>query len=427
LDLDNKSITVSFKTFGCRQNQYDTDYLKGLFRQEGFHVVEGPKADLVVINTCSVTQRSEAKCRQAIRAAARSGVRVLVTGCYPQVAIRDVEDLPGVIAVTGVKNRKALLDAAVRALSEDTKVVNVEPYSPSEKFQETVVESPSLTRAYLKIQEGCNDFCTYCIVPLTRGPSRTRPLENVMEEAKKLVAKGFKEIVITGTHIGLYPDLPGLIRAVSQIPNLTRLRLSSLEPHDVTPNLLDCLRLPQVCAHLHLPLQSGSARILKSMGRRYDPDFFLRVVEDARAIAPLVGISTDIIVGFPGESDKDFEDTLKLIKEARFSRIHVFKFSARPNTRAFDMPGKVSPKEKQLRSKAVIALGRELSFAFHRKHIGKAFETLIEDKESHDGLLEGLTRNYVRVYVEGPESLRGSLVGIVPSKASPDGVLAKVR
>jgi len=426
--------TVSFKTFGCKLNQYDTDFLKQVFDDAGYRVQESGASDLVVINTCAVTSRSAAKCRQAIRRAARSGARVLVTGCYSQVAKDEIENIPGVVAVTGVPDRHSLVEIAEKALRTGEVVVDVKSYHKDLAFEETPVREPSLTRVFLKIQEGCNDYCTYCIVPYARGPSRSRPLESILSEARHLVEQGYKEIILTGTHIGLYGqdlpgndvDLPTVIRRLAEIEGLVRLRISSLEPHDVTPELIHCLRYPQVCQHLHLPLQSGSDRILKMMGRQYDVDTFLNIVDEVRKVAPDIGLSADIIVGFPGETQEDFEDTLEVIKRVRFSRLHVFKYSARLGTPAYKFPGKVPGNLKTKRSQAVIALGQELSLDFHRKLIGREVEVLVEDDRARDGLLQGVTRNYVRTWFQGPDTLKGDIIEVRGRKSLAQGLLCDI-
>ncbi len=424
---------VGFKTFGCKLNQYDTDYLKQIFHDAGYVVTEREPFDLLVVNTCTVTSRSAAKCRQAIRRGVRSGAKVLVTGCYSQVAKEEVENIPGVIAVTGVLDRQSLVDVAETALSSGETTVKVRDYDKFQTFQETPVREPSLTRVFLKIQEGCNDFCTYCIVPYARGPSRSRPVEDILSEARALVKKGYKEIILTGTHIGLFGqdleegkvNLPHVVKMLTQIEGLIRLRISSLEPHDVTPELVHCLRFPQVCNHLHLPLQSGSDKVLKKMGRRYDVKTFLNIVADVRKVRPDIGLTADIIVGFPGETEKDFQDTLEVIKQVKFSRLHVFRFSARPGTPAYKFPGKVSGNEKNLRSRAVIALGEELSLNYHRRLLGEDLEVLVEDDRTRNGLLQGITRNYVKVRFSGPSHLKGKIILVKAVETLPEGLLCE--
>lgn len=428
--------TVFFRAFGCKQNQYETDFLREVFAANGFEVVDAEPADIVVINTCAVTQRGAAKCRQAIRRAARHGARVVVTGCYGQIAPGEVAQIPGVILVTGVHGRDQIVSLVKDALSpggteRDCPLVQVKPHAEGQPFEETPVQRPVLTRAFLKVQEGCDDFCTYCVVPYARGPSRSRPVSAILEEAGGLVERGYKEIVLTGTHLGLYgkgeeqgefPALSEVIRRLCNVPGLQRLRISSLEPHDVTEDLIECLKLPQVCHHLHLPVQSGSDRILKTMGRRYDVSLFLETVRAAREVAPDVGITTDIIAGFPGETEEDFSKTLAVAREAEFSRIHAFKFSARPMTRAYHFPGKVSEKEKERRVSELIGLGKELSVEFHRKHIGRIVEVLVEDERAGNGLLTGLTGNYVRCFLPGPDVYRGQIVLGKAVRESSNGV-----
>lgn len=424
--------TVRFHTLGCKLNQYDADYMKSLFSSRGWRVVEGP-ADVVVVNTCVVTGKAAAKCRQAIRSAVRSGAKVIVTGCYSQVAQEEIKCIPGVAALVGIRDRGEIVDIAQKALDGDGVIVKVRPHEPCEVYEDLEFPEPSLTRAYLKIQEGCDDYCTYCIVPYARGPSRSRPRTHVIAEAKELVARGYQEIVVTGTHIGLYGrDLgePGalseIIRDISMIQGVYRLRLSSLEPHDVDEPLLECLRLPQVCHHLHLPLQSGSDKILKLMGRRYDTAGFARIVEAARKIAPDIGLTTDVIVGFPGESEEDFEKTFNFVREMGFSRLHVFQYSARPGTPASNMPNKVPERVKAVRSQELISLGRELAGRFHRKYVGKAVEVLVEDHRGPDGLLQGVTRNYIHAKMEGPDSLMGKVAQAVVASSSDDMVVCQL-
>ncbi len=450
--------TVSFKTLGCRQNQYDTDYLKETFREKGFQVVESEPSDLVVVNTCAVTTRSAAKCRQAIRAAARTGAKVLVTGCYSQVAADEIARIPGVLVISGVRGRGELASLAERALAEPPSISSeatcvlqdsrepeqttrqlrpimaVTPHEESQPFEETPVPSPTLTRAYLKIQEGCGDFCSYCIVPYARGPSRSRAPHKVLQEARSLIERGYKELVLTGTHLGLYGEdlnhgrttLAGIIKEICMIPGLLRLRLSSLEPHDVTSDLIHCLRYPQVCHHLHLPLQSGSERVLRAMGRRYTAKGFLETLDSVRMVAPDVGISTDIIAGFPGETDQEHQETLDVVGEARFSRIHTFKFSARPGTRAWELPGKIAEKVKASRVSEIIHLGGELSRDFHSKHVGRDVEVLVEDDRTKEGFLTGVTRNYIRCYLEGHDGLKETLQNVRGVSLTPDGVFCEM-
>ncbi len=425
-----KGPTVFVKTFGCRQNQYDTDYLKELFRRRGYRVVEEGPADIVVINTCAVTGRSAAKARQAIRAFARQGAKVVVTGCYSQIAPDQVADLPGVVAVSGVRGKDLALEALEEALKDGPgqTVVKIRPHEKGELFEEAFVEHPTLTHAYLKVQEGCDDYCTYCIVPFARGPSRSRPLKEVLKEAEKLIRMGKKELVLTGTHLGLYgpPPLSTLVKEICRLPGLVRLRLSSLEPHDVDDELLDCLRMPQVCHHLHLPLQSGSDRILKLMGRRYTLASFAKIAESARRIAPDLGLGTDIIVGFPGETDQDFQSTLRALRDIGFSRVHAFRYSARPGTRAAALPGKVPEKEKSTRLKEVLKVARELSLSFHRRYVGVPVEVLVEE-EPYRGMLTGVTRSYVRCWFYGKPDWAGELREMVPTKATSQGLIAATK
>jgi threonylcarbamoyladenosine tRNA methylthiotransferase MtaB len=418
-----------FYTLGCKANLYDTSGLMDQFRQEGWHVDAGheeeregagPGADLYVVNSCAVTTRAEGKSRQLVRRLKREHPLALVAlvGCYPEVhrarrdqaapkdaadpkaAPKDEADL-----ILGTSDRRLLLQRLrERGLGPSP--------APLTVFNRTGLAHGAFagerTRATLKVQDGCEQFCTYCVIPYARGPSRSRPAPEVLEEAAGLARAGFKEIVVTGIHLGFWgvdlgpaPSglrLADLVRDIAAIPGLARVRLSSIEPLEVTDDLIELLASnPRVCRHLHVPLQSGSDTVLARMNRHYTAADYLALVARVRSRVPRLGLTTDVMVGFPGETDEESQATLDTVRQARFSRLHVFRFSRRPGTPAADMPGQVAAAVMKVRSEELIGLGRRLGREFHESLVGQTLEVLVE-RAGPDGS-EGLTDNYVRVFI----------------------------
>ncbi|HHW15551.1 MAG TPA: tRNA (N(6)-L-threonylcarbamoyladenosine(37)-C(2))-methylthiotransferase MtaB, partial [Firmicutes bacterium] len=390
--------TIAFHTLGCKVNQYDTGSVAALFREAGYEVVDfSSPADVYVVNTCTVTGLGEKKSRQMLRRARRQNPRAVVValGCYAQTAPSEVAGIPGVDLVVGTAGRRELVrlvDEARRHRSAASvpesdgrgpgdagggpAAVAVEEYGRTAAFEElgtgAVVER---TRATVKVQEGCRQFCSYCKVPYARGPERSRPPAAVLAEVERLVAAGFSEVVLTGIHLGSYGrdledcpawDLARLAARVAGVPGLARLRLSSVEPTDVTDELIALVREnPVLCRHFHLPLQSGDDAILRRMNRRYTTAEYARVAERIRAAVPEVAVTTDLIAGFPGETEESFARTLAFVQEMAFSRLHVFPYSRRRGTPAAAFPAQVPAPVKRARVDRLIALGRELSFSYN--------------------------------------------------------------
>ncbi|HOV79700.1 MAG TPA: tRNA (N(6)-L-threonylcarbamoyladenosine(37)-C(2))-methylthiotransferase MtaB [Bacillota bacterium] len=416
---------VAFATLGCKVNQYESAALAGLFRQRGYEVVDaGEKADVYVINTCTVTHLSDRKSRQLIRRMSRTNPEavIAVTGCYAQVSPEEVSEIPGVALVVGTRDRGGLVDLVENAAKGRMPLERVSEYTGGEQFEEFAAASvQGRVRAFLKIQEGCSNFCTYCIVPHARGPLRSRRPERVMEEARELVGKGFKEIVLTGIHTGAYGKdlnggvtLAGLLQRLSAVPGLSRLRLSSVEPNDITPELVETLSgMENFCPHLHVPLQSGDDFILKRMGRRYTAWEYARLAEILRENLPGLGLTTDVMVGFPGETGENFDNTLRFVEKVAFSRLHVFKFSPRRGTPAALFEDQVEPPVKEERSRRLIDAGKKLAAGFASRHLGGELDVLVEQRcENSAGLYEGLTGNYIRVVFPGNENLPGRIVRV---------------
>ena len=404
--------TVAFMTLGCKVNQYETETMEGLFRQAGYRVVPFTEsADVYIVNTCSVTMLGEKKSRQLVRRAQRQNEAALiaVTGCYAQLAPDVVGTLPGVRLIVGTQDRGRIVELVEEAAVRPDVLRDVGDIMAADTFEDIpLFAAPERTRAFLKIQEGCQNFCTFCIIPYTRGPLRSRALASVRREAEKIVAAGFREIVLTGIHLGAYGrDLTGTVtladaaRTVLEIDGLQRLRLGSLESVELTPALFTLLRDDRRFArHLHLPLQAGSDAVLQEMHRFYDTAGYERLLARIREEVPGIAISTDIIVGFPGETEAMFQESLAFVRRQEFARVHVFPYSRRPATPAAARSDQVPHPVRRERVKMMQALADEMAADYHGKFIGTIVPVLFETQ--HEGVADGLTDTYIRVYTKGP-------------------------
>lgn len=427
---------VAFTTLGCKVNQYETEVMTGLFQKRGYTVVDfTQKADVYVLNTCSVTHLGERKSRQLIRRASRLNPHavIAVTGCYAQIAPEQLKELSGVSVLVGTKERGRIVDLVEQAAASGTVIDVVTNIMQADTFEEIpLFNMPGRTRAFLKIQEGCTNFCTYCIIPYTRGPLRSRRLESVQAQARELVAAGFKEIVLTGIHLGAYGrDLPeditlaDAVNAVLEIKELQRLRLGSLESVELSAELFAALeRDKRFCPHLHLPLQAGHDAVLKAMNRHYDRAKFARLIEQVKNKVPDVAISTDIIVGFPGETEEQFADGLRFAEGLGFSRIHVFPYSRRQGTPAFSFSQQVSEEIKKERAHRMQKMAQQQARLFQEKFIGRTLPVLFETKS--EGIYDGLTGNYIRVYVKSPDDLHEQIRDVVLKEPYRDGLWGEV-
>lgn len=416
---------IAFYTLGCKVNQADTASMEEIFRAAGYEIVDFNKpADIYLINTCVVTNTGQRKSRQIINRAVRNHPLslVVVTGCYPQTAADEVRAIEGVDVIIGNQERGRIVELVEESLlSKKSKVLdNVQKMTVDTKFEELGVGTETdKTRAFLKIQEGCNQYCTYCIIPYARGPLRSRSLDSIREEVGKLVAAGYKEVVLIGIHLGCYGKelvkndkhitLYDAVQAALSVEGVCRLRLGSLESVEVEPRLLELMaNEPRLCKHLHLPLQSGCDKILKAMHRPYDTARFQALLKDIRAQVPDVAITTDIIVGFPGETEEDFATTLEFARQCGFAKMHIFPYSKRKGTPAESMPDQVDEAVKSERAARLAAVDEELHQEMLQSMLGKTEEVLFEQPVDV-GYMEGLCGPYLRVVVPASPELAGEI------------------
>ncbi len=419
----NKVPRVAFHTLGCKVNQQETDALAAMFCEKGYEIVDfAEKADVYVINTCTVTHLADRKSRQYIRRCMKTNpsARVVVMGCYAQAEHEEVAQIPGVSLVVGSSRKNRIVDWLDEENEQTVPAMKVVDINEQRVFEETGADSViGRARAYLKIQEGCEQFCTYCIIPYVRGPVRSRTADNTLREAHKLIESGFKEIILTGIHVGAYGrdlghdiNLESLLAQLLKITPDVRWRLSSLEPTEVSPEMLELMvQYPNFCPHLHLPLQSGHNEILRAMHRPYTIEQYQEVVGLIRNKVPEIAITTDIMVGFPGETNEHFEAYLRFVQAIAFSDLHVFQYSARRGTPAAQFTGQVRAETKAKRSHVLIEAGRVLSDDYARRFIGRKLEVLVET-DLPDGLCEGHSENYLTVRFGAESAKRGEVVPV---------------
>lgn len=413
-------MKVAFHTLGCKVNQNDTQGLIEIFRGKGYEIVPfGTPADIYVINTCAVTHIGEGKSRQAIRKAAGLNPKavIAVTGCYAQVSPQQIAGIPGVNLVVGMEERPRIVELVDDFLISQCNSVNVQAIEKSSTWINLPASPPHRrTRAFLKVEEGCEQFCSYCIVPYARGKVRSMPLPQVIREFSSLVANGYQEIVCTGIHLGIYgrelgTNLADLLREVLKIEGRYRIRLGSIEPNDFQENLIQLIVNNQkVCQHLHIPLQSGNDRILNLMNRGYDTGYFAGLLEKLRRLNPMIAIGTDLIVGFPGETEEDFLATCNFVRKQGFSRIHVFRYSPRQGTPASTFPGRVPRIVQEERSKKIQEIANHSFLEYAQKFLGVTVEVLFEEQKPFGW--SGLSGEYLRVETKTGLNLKNFFVPV---------------
>lgn len=413
---------VAFCTLGCKVNQYETEAITEMFKKNGYEVVDFEEvADIYIVNTCTVTNLSDRKSRQMIRRAKKNNKDsvIVAVGCYAQVSPDEVLSIPEVNLVIGTKDKGKILEN-INSIKEGQDKFNlVQDIMKTREFEELGVEVyKERTRAFIKIQEGCNQFCSYCIIPYARGPIRSRPVEYVLDEVKKLVLNGYKEIVLTGIHIASYgkdiktTSLLDIIKKVHEIDGVERIRLGSIEPTIITHDFVNEIsKLKKVCPHFHISLQSGCDSTLKRMNRKYTTEEYRASVGLLRDVLKDVSITTDIMVGFPGETDMEFNETVRFLEEISFAAMHVFKYSQRKGTPAADYTEQVSPQKKDKRSNVLIELSSRKTKEFNKRYEGRIMQVLFEqDVKGKGGIIEGLTSNYIKVQCKGEADLNGQIL-----------------
>ena len=413
--------TVAFHTLGCKVNQYDTQAMLEKFKAAGYTVVpfDGP-ADVYVLNTCTVTGTGDKKSMQLTRRLRRQSPNseLVLCGCLAQRMGAELLST-GARLILGTQRRAEVVELLEQAVREGKQICAVEALTQAPFESLTITEQEEHTRAILKIQEGCNNHCTYCIIPSVRGPIRSRPVDEIRAEAERLAQAGFTELVLTGIHLTSYgrdftprQTLLDAIRAVQDVPGVRRIRLGSLEPTVATVEFAQALRtMDKVCPQFHLALQSGSDTVLQRMARRYNMRMYRQAMENLRAVYPMAAFTTDVLTGFPGETEAEFEETRDFIREARYAKIHVFPYSQREGTKAAVMPGQLSNAEKERRARLLIAAGDEMARQYREQWVNEVAEVLLE--EPVNGHWTGYTPEYIAVTLpEGYNGRQGEFVRV---------------
>lgn len=413
--------SVASFALGCKVNQAESEAVAEAFADKGYEIKNiDEAADIYVINTCAVTNFGDKKSRQLLRKVKRLNPNsiVVASGCYAQVESDVVSAIDEVDIVVGTKGRHNIVDAVEKYIEDRQKVCLVGDIMHERDFEPISVRKlAGRTRAYIKVQDGCSQYCSYCIIPYARGPIRSRDEEDILKEVKNLALNGFKEVVLTGIHVASYgkdnhkTDLLSLIKRVNEIDGIERIRLSSVEPNIVTEEFArDLSQMPKVCNHFHLSLQSGCDKTLKAMNRRYTTEKYMDSVNILRKYMPDCGITTDIIVGFPGETEEDFVQSCDFAKKVNFSKIHVFPYSPKKGTPAAVMKNQIPAEIKNKRANELIKISDGMEDEFIKKHIGKVIDVLFE--KSENGYFEGHTSNYIHVKAESKNNIRNMILPV---------------
>ena len=420
-------MKVSTITLGCKVNQYETQAMLNQLLQGGFSACQtGEDADIILLNSCTVTSTSDHKVKQTLHKARREHPHavIVLTGCMPQAFPELAEDLTDADIVLGNSNRSSLLPHILQYLSTRQRIIDIVPHQTKEKFESMSVENfYERTRAFIKIQDGCNRFCSYCIIPYARGRVRSKPLDDLIAEVTQLAEKGYKEIVLTGINLSAFGQdinlhLCDAVEAVCAINGIERVRLGSLEPEQLSEDVIIRLSKQQkLCPQFHLSLQSGCDETLKRMNRHYTTEEYRTIVQNLRNAFDNAAITTDIMVGFPGETEEEFMQSLEFEKEISFSKVHVFAYSQRPGTKACNAPNQITKKVKETRSKQMMHVTNQTKQAFLNQQCGTIQDVLVE-REINTNLYEGYTANYTPVQFHSDKNLCGQLVAVHITKAN---------
>jgi threonylcarbamoyladenosine tRNA methylthiotransferase MtaB len=420
-------MKISYMSLGCKVNEYESVAIINEFLAHGFELASfDSEADVYIINTCTVTSTSDAKSRKMIRQATKRnpGAVVAVMGCYSQLNPEAVKTL-GADIILGTKDRHRLYELVADALKNKNKHYLIEDISKEKAYEEIKINRYlNHTRGFIKIEDGCNNFCSYCAIPYARGRVRSRKAEDVLAEIQALTEQGMKELVLSGINTGAYGkdladyEFPDLLEdIIKETKNLGRIRISSLEVTEITPRFLQVLadHRRYFCHHFHIPLQNGSAGVLKMMNRKYDPEFYLEKITALRALFPDANITTDYMVGFPGETTAMFEEGMDFVRKVNFGEMHIFPYSRRPHTKAFDLPNQVDEISKRFRVNELLNLNRENALNYRRRFNGRELEVLVE--RNTNGLAYGHTSNYLEVEFKSVSAQNNDLVWIRLEKA----------
>lgn len=436
--MEKENKTVSFLTLGCKVNQYDSDAMRTIFLQQGYRAVkEEEEADVYVINTCSVTSIGDRKSRQMVRKIRRKHPQavIAVAGCYAQIAPEIFEAMGDIDVIVGAQNRSKIVEYVEQAQKKEKTINAVKDIMSVTEFENLYVdaEGETKTRAFIKVQEGCDNYCTFCIIPFARGKLKSRKQKDAVEEIRRLVVKGYREIVLTGIHLGNYgrdlhdgTSLATLVEELLRIPNLLRIRMGSIESVELSDDLINLIKdEPRVCRHLHLPIQSGSDAVLRRMNRHYRLPEYKKLISELREKIPGLALTTDLIVGFPGETEENFMETLETLRELRFSAIHVFPYSQRTGTPAAVFPNQVPGDIKKDRVHRVQELEKEISKEYRKTFLQKTVHVLIEEEKN--GYFEGLSDEYIRVSITDKNAEKGRLYSVYVENLTEDGLIGRVQ
>lgn len=405
-------MKVAIYTLGCKVNLYESEVIMNSFKKSGYEIVDfEDDADIVIINTCTVTNTSDKKSRNIIRQAVKKheNAVIVVMGCYSQVRSADIKEIDGVDIIIGNTKKSKVVSLVEEYLKNKKSITEIDNIMHTDFEAMELDTFETRTRAFVKIQDGCNNFCSYCIIPYSRGNIRSKEKDDVVSEIKCLVKNGYKEVVLTGIHTGHYGkdkydyDFSDLLSELCEIDNLKRIRISSIEITELDSKFIDVLKNNKVIVnHMHIPLQSGCDKTLKEMNRKYDTKYYLDKINLIRSIRPNISITTDLIVGFPNETEEDFNNTLSFLRKVKFSKIHVFPYSRRKGTKADLMDNQIDEQTKHKRVKEVLKLSEELEIEYMNKFINTDVLVLIEKYEN--GIISGHTENYIPVKANGVES-----------------------
>lgn len=421
--------SVGILTLGCKVNTYESEYVMNILKEHNYEIKSFDDiCDVYIINTCTVTNTSDIKSRKMIRNAIKKNpdACVVAMGCFIE-ANKDYQ-IEGLDIVLGNKDKSKIVELLDEYFAKKEKIVKL--YNdPKSQFEDMYITNfPGRTRAFIKIQDGCENFCSYCIIPFVRGKCRSKDKDKVISEITALVKNGYQEVVLTGIHTGNYgvdldTNFATLLKEIVKIEGLKRLRISSIEITELTDEVLEVIKTsPVIVDHLHIPLQAGSNEILKAMNRKYDLSYFFDKIKEIRELRPNISITTDVIVGFPGETKELFEETIKTCRDLEFAKIHVFPYSERQGTKAMELPNHVDPSEKKRRARELLLVSKELEIAYANKFVNKQEEVLIEEEK--DGYSYGHTSNYLHVKI--PKSIEhNTFVTVTITKVDYPYCLAK--